>query len=141
MRTLRFNGERWYVDSRSLWKRLRQWVVWVGGWERANGKGWALSTTNGRGRLWLSPTPVSFFGHRLTIYGHWIGAGRRARLVVNFRDRYAYLSVDGTPSGAYAWLWGLRASNHGLAPEARYALAVHEADRLSAAPALTEARP
>lgn len=37
MRTIHHNGEHWYEDRRSLPKRLRTWLIWFGGWEKANG--------------------------------------------------------------------------------------------------------
>lgn len=114
MNTLRFNGERWYVDRRSLWKRVRTWFVWVGGWEEANGAGWRFRIPVGSRRIWMTPTPVSFLGHRLTIFGHWFDFRVPGGvLVVNFRERHAYISRDGTPSSAHHWLWGYRKSWEG----------------------------
>lgn len=108
MKTWRDNGERWYCDDRSLWKRLRQWAVWVGGWEKANGKGWDLflRVPGCRPRL-ASPTPVRIFGGLATYYG-W---GFQIRLkqgyfVVSWRgEKGAYISDNGTPSRAHHWLW------------------------------------
>src|SRR5690349_11986919 len=72
MRTLHWNGERWYVNEMSLLKRVRRWFIWIGGWELANGRGWRLRTPREQGRqIWMHPTPVSVLGHRATFYGHW----------------------------------------------------------------------
>jgi hypothetical protein len=98
MRWYKHNGEHWYADDRSLWKRLRQWVVWFGGWERPNGGGWSF-----RG----GPTPVSLFGHRLTLHGHWFDVRTPAGyLVVDVRERTAYVSPNGTPRHAHTWIRG-----------------------------------
>jgi len=127
MKTLRWNGERWYVDTRSLWKRVRQWVIWVGGWERANGAGWQFTAGRSGGRtVWMTPTPVSLFGHRITLFGHWFDLDvPSGRLVVNLRQRHAYISRDGTPNRAHHWLWGTPQGNHEIDPSA---LAKYSAD-------------
>jgi hypothetical protein len=120
MRTLHWNGERWYVNQQSAWKRVRRWFVWVGGWERANGEGWQFRTPYLGRHLWHSPTPVSVFGHRATFYGHWLQVRVSSGwLVVNFRERYAFISANGTPNQAHCWLWGLYAKNWNLPDEAR----------------------
>jgi hypothetical protein len=104
MRVYKHNGEHWYADDRSLWKRLRQWVIWLGGWELANGGGWRLRTSGGKV---ADPFPVSVLGHRLTVYGHWLSAVTpRGYVVVNVRERHAYVSTNGTPRGAHTWIWG-----------------------------------
>ena len=122
MKTLRWNGERWYVDSRSLWKRVRQWVIWIGGWERANGAGWQFSIKHPYrrvGRIWMGPTPVSLLGHRVTFFSHWFDFRIRSGVVVvNFRERHAYVSRDGTPNRAHHWLWGVPVGNQEIDPDA-----------------------
>ena len=124
MKTLRWNGEYWYVDQRSPWRRIRRWCIWVGGWERANGAGWCLRIPSATGgHLWMSPTPISLAGHRVTIHRHWfqvrIASGH---LVVDLRERHAYISRDGTPNNAHHWLWGVSAANWHIAADARRAL-------------------
>ena len=109
MVTYRWNGECWYADRRGPWKRARQWLIWVGGWETANGAGWRfrIPYINGR-HLWMSPTPVSILGHWAT----WYGWGLTVRFgwwsfTWDWRvSRHAYLSTNGTPNGAFHWLWG-----------------------------------
>lgn len=106
----RWSGEYWYADRRSLWKRVRQWFIWVGGWEKANGQGWRLRIPHGKRWLWMSPTPVSVFGHRATLQNGWIDLRwfRGTRLVLHWRhgDRHAYISRNGTPYDAHCWLFG-----------------------------------
>lgn len=121
MRTLRWNGKTWYVDNRSLAKRIRRWFFWIGGWERANSAGWDFRRDDGSLR---DPTPMSFFGHKITYFGGWLQVHLRGRYFVwNWRipahgpdpngdgwargKGYAYLSRNGTPSGAHYWLWGV----------------------------------
>jgi hypothetical protein len=95
----RWNGERWYEDDRSLWRRALRWVCWVGGLD-AHG----LSAFK-YGLEGLSP--VSVLGHRVTWYGHWADIRTRwGILVVNWRDDHAYISRDGTPDRAHVWLRG-----------------------------------
>ena len=84
MRLTRWNGERWYVDNRSIWRHIFEWFVWVGG----------------------HPTPVSLFGHRVTFFG-WgvqvqIGGGYLVR-VTRGGWRGMYWSPDGTPTHATVW--------------------------------------
>ena len=123
MKTWKWNGEKWYCDERSAFKRIRQWAIWIGGWERANGKGWAIR----RSRYHTGPlslvrniadamTPVSFLGHRVT----WFGWGiqfkpRRYRTKILTISRSGcrkgeptkiYLSYDGTPFRATTWYRG-----------------------------------
>ena len=120
MKTLHWNGERWYVEERSVLSRLRKWFVWFGGWERADGR-WQFRTPRTLGhRIWMYPTPVSVLGHRVTFFGHWLQVRVSSGwLVVNFRERYAYVSANGTPNNAHCWLWGLRARNWNLPDDAR----------------------
>jgi hypothetical protein len=97
MRTLKYNGERWYVDERSLWKRVRQWVIWIGGWEKANGKGWQFLIDYGNKKSLMSPTPISLFGHRITCYGWgWQIRIRRGCYLVSSKSG-VYVSSDGAP--------------------------------------------
>jgi hypothetical protein len=99
MKTIRFNGEFWYEDTRSLAKRVAEWIVWVGGWStfRKFSLGFRLRHL----------TPVSIVGHRTTFYGHWFDVKTpEGVLVVNLRERYAFISRDGTPGRAHLWLYG-----------------------------------
>lgn len=83
--------------------RLRHHLIWFGGWEKANCLGW---------RFKGDPFPLTiagFMGGGLTIFGHWLNVRIPSTwLVVNFRERYAYVSPDGTPQGATRWLYGRR---------------------------------
>jgi len=107
VRTLKYNGERWYWDERSRWKRCRQWLIYIGGWEKANGKGWKFIIDYGNRRAMMSPMPISCFGHRFTCFGWgWQIRMRRGYLV--FARDGLYVSLDGTPpelgeQGRYLW--------------------------------------
>lgn len=102
-----FNGEYWYEDSRPILKRFRQWLIWIGGWETADGK-WSLFWKYGL----RSPAPLSMFGHRFTYYS-WGCDFRFADgwLVWTFDlgrcgSQKVYFSPDGTPDSATAWFLG-----------------------------------
>ena len=93
-------------------KRIREWFVWFGGWEKANGKGWRFylnSTRQGKPhRIWLGPTPVSLFGHHITFFtwGFQV-ALRHDYLVIVWRPyRACYFSPNGTPWAATRRFWG-----------------------------------
>lgn len=98
MKTWRFNGENWYCDSRSLWKRCRQWLIWLGGWEKANGAGWDFALSG--------PAPVSIFGHKATYFGWGLQVElRQGYLVWSWRHGHKiYISRNGTPDCAHHWL-------------------------------------
>lgn len=117
MRTIRHNGEYWYEDRRSLWLRVRNWFIWIGGWEKTNHRTgehqWKPVTR------WTDPFPLSLFGHRITFqsFGLRIRLGWRY-FCWSYRKKpgymygpigigYAYLSRDGTPHSAHHWLWGI----------------------------------
>lgn len=117
MLTYHWNGECWYLRRWSALHHLRNWLIWIGGWEEPNGEGWSLlfdgwRDTWTRARQWKSPTPVSVFGHRVT----WFGWGLNVKLpgggwlVVVWRTGGApwrvYLSHNGTPSEAWCWISG-----------------------------------
>jgi hypothetical protein len=123
MKTMRWNGEYWYEDRRSLFKRVRSWFIWVGGWEKPHGNRirdprWAIRRDDGTVR---GPTPITLFWHRLTVFNQWVSFRTRWGYVNwNFRNGtfynpiqkgYAYISRDGTPSSAHHWLWGWRAEH------------------------------
>lgn len=110
----KFNGECWYLDRRSPWLRMRQWLFWIGGWELANGAGWRPLLSNPNrllGWMFMPPTPISVLGHRATFYG-WGLTFRYAGswLTVTFprgdQPLRAYVSNDGTPQGAHTWIAG-----------------------------------
>lgn len=111
MKTYFFNGEGWYCNDRSLFQRIRTWLIWVGGWELANGKGWRLFLDMPGGKKHLmSPCPVSIFGHWCTFYGWGLNIKlNRGWFVWVFRgydEGRIYLSDDATPGGAYHWIKG-----------------------------------
>lgn len=114
MRTWHFNGEQWYCDERSRWERLRQWLIWVGGWELVNGKGWRFTIPCAKPgkpnhRLFMRPTPVSIFGHRFT----WFDWGWDLKLpgrwyMVWSREHGWFVSKNGVPpregnEGTFIW--------------------------------------
>jgi hypothetical protein len=100
----RWNGEFWYVDNRSVLRRIARWLLWPGGWETF--RTWPLRQRL-RPHYW---TPFSMFGHRVTCFGwgwqwrvkggYWVLAG------LNHPERpvHIYWSPDGTPSSATVWL-------------------------------------
>jgi hypothetical protein len=98
MRTLKWNGEKWYYDERSRWKRCRQWLIWLGGWEKPNGTGWKFLIDYGNKKSLMSPAPLSLFGHLFT----WFGWGWQLKLkrwhrwLVWSKSGF-YVSSDGTP--------------------------------------------
>ena len=123
MKTMKWNGEHWYCDTRSLWLRLRQWIIWVGGWESGG-----HDDRPHRWKLWIrdypgkpirkEPMPISLLNHRITHYG-WgtqlrVGRGYlvfvRARPWMGTKPRL-YLSTNGTPRGAYHWVFGWNAED------------------------------
>lgn len=124
MKTMHWNGERWYQRDWSVVKHLRSWVVWVGGMEQPNGEGWRLPRVhNVHGKRWRchprnvfdALTPFSFFGRRITCYGWgWSFNPRNGRRILTIsrsglRKGYptkVYLSHDGTPHQATTWLRG-----------------------------------
>lgn len=94
---LRFAGHLGY--DRAI-KRLsdplkvaRQWLVWVGGWEPATLRQWDEGLPAWRpfyrGKL-QSPTPVSAFGHRITV--NQCGASRWVN--VRMFGGYLHVSLD-----------------------------------------------
>ena len=111
MKTYHWNGENWYKRDWSILHRIRCWLIWVGGWEKANGAGWApfIKFINGKRKL-RDITPISFFGHRITFFG-WGGQIRyRGQYLVWTReDGYweIFISPNGTPSRAIMWLRGV----------------------------------
>jgi len=115
MRTYQFNGEGWYCNDRTLINRIRSWFIWVGGWEKANGKGWELlgryTWKKGLKSFYFkSPAPVSIFGHWLTYYGWGLNFKVKGGWFVvvwdNGHGEKIYISKDGTPSGAFCWIKG-----------------------------------
>jgi len=46
---IKHNGEQWY-EAPPLYKRIRKWFFWIGGWEKANCKGWRFSINSERPR-------------------------------------------------------------------------------------------
>jgi hypothetical protein len=103
MRTLKWNGERWYIDERSLWKRCRQWLIWIGGWEKPNGTGWRFRNSYDRS-IFMPPFPISLLGHLFTFFG-WGWQMKLCKLYPFKVYRYVtwskrsgfYISNDGTP--------------------------------------------
>lgn len=111
VRDYKYNGEYWYCDNRSIFTRIRQWFIWLGGWELANGRGWRFwiphNTINGTKKLWMSPYPISLLGHRMTFYGWGMEIKLSSGWIVwNFNRRYCFISRNGTPNDAHRWLWG-----------------------------------
>lgn len=113
MITYHHNGECWYKRNWSIFHWIRNWFIWVGGWEKANGKGWQFRIEYSSGNKgWMSPTPIAMFGHRIVIFNFfhpWVDIRLkrfRGILVFNMRKKLkCYISKDGTPSAAHIWLW------------------------------------
>ncbi|MDM8310783.1 hypothetical protein QUW36_01805 [Clostridium cadaveris] len=59
-------------------------------------------------RFWYTPTPISLFGHRITIqdFGIYLSTRNRGYLVWNWNDKKCYVSPNGTPSNAIKWYFG-----------------------------------
>ncbi len=78
------------------WKRLRQWVIWIGGWEKANGEGWQFRTSDRS--IFMPPWPISLLGHRFTFFGWgWqLRLSHPRRYLVHSKSGL-YISTDGTP--------------------------------------------
>src|SRR6266699_203698 len=98
---MKWNGEQWYIDERSLWKRCRQWVIWIGGWEKANGTGWRLHCEYDTSIL-MSPAPVSVLGHRLTWFGWGWQLKLKRRYYLVWSKSGLFVSHDGTPPSEQA---------------------------------------
>lgn len=106
MRTYHRNEEGWYERNWSLLHHIRNWVIWIGGWEKANGTGFELFRRNHKNRIRLKdPTPISLFGHRFTHYGNWWHIKLRRGYLAWSRQRI-YISPDGTSTNAVAWWRG-----------------------------------
>lgn len=119
MKTIKWNGEYWYVDRRSAWLRLRTWLIWVGGWESSPADKphqWRFRTEgHPPPRYRLGPTPVSVAGHRVTFFGWGLQVRLRHAYLVWEWNPYrwhgqrwgrCYVSPNGTPRLATHWLWG-----------------------------------
>lgn len=128
MRTYHWNGEFWYASDRSIWKRVRRWFIWFGGWERYNPDGsdsWQFRIPSGfpsdlqlpagvkrpKRWIWMEPSPVSLFGHRFTYFGWGWNLSVPGGWMVYTRKRQAegrslYISANGTPSQARCWIIG-----------------------------------
>lgn len=127
MKTLRWNGEKWWVDARSPWLRLRQWVVRPMGWENVNRDDrthpyrhrwqfrypFTVAGAGGKQRLaWRDPFPLIILGGRIVFFG-WGGNIRLRSSYLTWtykrgrRQHFrAYIATDGTPRTAYHWLKG-----------------------------------
>lgn len=113
MITFKNYGEGWRATTHSIPKRVRLWLAWFGGWEKANSSGWRFRI----GDTFVGPTPISILGRRATLQvwprawqvaiclGHEylvIHVGRRGH-----RDEtMVYLSPDCTPQSAHTFFYG-----------------------------------
>ena len=97
MRTIHFNGEFWYEDRSPLIWRFMKWFCWIGGYFQFRPiKCWDV-------------TPVSFLGHRITLYGWgWEIKTPWGWLVYSKGGgcRRCYISKTATPDGAHTWFFG-----------------------------------
>lgn len=85
--------------------RWRQsYLLWVGGWERANCGGWELRTKEGKLR---DPLPVTVAG-RLNLFGWGWNLKAFGTILVYSHCSGLYVSPDGTPGSATRWLWPTR---------------------------------
>lgn len=101
------NGEKVYYDTTGPLKRLRQWIIRLGGWEHP----W-LGTRGQYGTYFCArymdgmragPTPIALFGHRIVFFG-WggqINFWRHPYWYITWakdaRPWRVYVSRDGTP--------------------------------------------
>lgn len=109
MKTYHWNGEYWYRRNWSLFHHICSWIIWVGGWEKANGNGWKIVYRDRREKLRVaSPTPIALLGHRLVLYGRWLDVriGKRILVLMWGGEKKIYLSPDGTPDRANSWWLG-----------------------------------
>jgi hypothetical protein len=112
MITYHWNGEYWYKRNWSILKRIRHWIIWIGGWEKVNSTGWEFFTNYGKKKL-KDPTPITLFGHFITIqpFGFYLSF-KRGYFVVSRsgikkgQPTQIYLSPNGTPQGAICWFHG-----------------------------------
>ena len=94
MKTVHFNGEYWYENNLSLLERVKKWFLW-----QPNRKEGILET------------PISLFGHRITFQPFGVDVSLPTRYLCIHRDMPAgkvwrvYLSPNGTPWAATAWLY------------------------------------
>lgn len=106
---IKWNGENWY-EAPPLLKRIRQWLIWIGGWERVNSKGWRVFYKNSSGKWKLNdPTPFSLLGSWFTCYGWGLNIKLLSGYLVVTWGRHGkkcYISPNGTPSQAHTWYWG-----------------------------------
>lgn len=93
------------------WKNVRQWFVWVGGWENTEigqwdrgKKAWEIFARVGKKLRLREPYPISFFGHRITLFGrgHFSLKFMGGYLCASHEYSYAwpnklYWSPNGTP--------------------------------------------
>lgn len=91
------------MKLRKVFRKMRQQLIWFGGWELANQGGWRFRLPYGFGNekwLRMSPTPISFWFNRLVIYGGFLDFKiGRGWLMIKWRPEFRmYWSPDGTPS-------------------------------------------
>lgn len=56
---------------------------------------------------WNTPTPICLFGHRITIQGFGVYISTKQGYIVwDWKHKYCYKSVNGTPSKAHVWYFG-----------------------------------
>lgn len=108
MKTYHQNSEGWYERNWSLLHHIRNWFIWIGGWEKANGKGWELFRNYGRGWRLVDPTPIALFGHKFVHFGWgWHIRLSRGYLVWSRcgGQLHVYISPDGTTARATTWFY------------------------------------
>jgi hypothetical protein len=126
----RWNGEHWYQDE-GMARRVLHWFAWFGGWQaHSPRRPWSLKARPLRERLTLRfLTPISFLGHRITLYSWGWEVQLRGTKLVNSKGRI-YISSDGTPGSATVWF-------RGVPPEVRASAEKFAQERLVAMKAVT----
>lgn len=97
---LRFAGRMGYKRAMnrlgSPLKTIRQWVIWIGGWEIPDLMQWDMGKP--AWQIGRDPTPVSLLGHRATFYGWGWQVKVASGWLVYAKPYGLFWSPNGTPS-------------------------------------------
>lgn len=115
MNTLHWNGEFWYEDRRPIWKRVQEWLCWIGGWGVYQHMRRLYPDHFGWRSLPDAVAPISLLGHRFTWFGWGCNLRVRDGWLVYVRPKgpegkhygpRLFFSTDGTPPQATVWFKG-----------------------------------